>query len=615
MSVIQPNHAGGVGLIIPPPRVREFLETTASFVGKKPAVEAKILQRHQNDPNFSFLKPDDPYHAYYRKRVAEVREQLSNDVSEPQKKDASTQQPANQAQPLQRREHDEKTTTKKSAIVSILKSARVKNESSRKEPTEPPPDDIFTLPKTAPAPTPLALDVMKLSAEFVALHGEQFLSMLSRKESRNPLFDFLKPLHPHYIIFQRLLEAYTIFIDPDKKADLVKRVEGLTKREVVMDAVWYMHDWECLQAEREHDATLDESERLKAAMIDWHDFVVLETIEFNENDQLPAPIADTQQLPRILAAAQKAEDERIKNASDVDMEIDEPNKDPRMVVDTVADIPSNLIRPAVASRQPQQNQQTETTIVLPSGQKVPLSKVQESVKAELINPAYKDERARAAEKNRLQNLAGGEEMARNLARLDARRKDGVVYNRADLQSAIPQRGNVDEEVEKRLGQAVKSGPELPDDGRVVKKARIEKAVEELSRKKEIEEGIDLEAVADIVDAAGGESASNGLLSEEAWLAKQGNTALVRIRLPNHANTEWLLQGQEVEMKAPLKRSVAKLKGVITKLVKIPVNKQKLWVEGVGFMKDKMSLASYNIGDGCVVKLEVKERGGRKRGGG
>jgi len=39
------------------------------------------------------------------------------------------------------------------------------------------------------------LDMVKLTAQFVARNGRQFLTSLMSKEARNPQFDFLKPAH------------------------------------------------------------------------------------------------------------------------------------------------------------------------------------------------------------------------------------------------------------------------------------------------------------------------------------------------------------------------------------------------------------------------------------
>ncbi len=104
----------------------------------------------------------------------------------------------------------------------------------------------------------------------------------------------------------------------------------------------------------------------------------------------------------------------------------------------------------------------------------------------------------------------------------------------------------------------------------------------------------------------------GLMPEAEWLAKVGDSVQVIIKVPNHSNANWDLQGQEIEMKAPLRSTVGKLKKKLNGVIKVPVNKQKLQCAKGGFMKDKMTLAFYNIGERSVIHLELKERGGRKK---
>lgn len=574
-----------VGIIIPPPEVKEILETTAAFVGKNPAFEARVLREHENDGRFSFLNSSDPYHAYYRKKVEELRQSTAKRPrpgdSKPQQNGSTPDESSSQKDGTSKTgkggEDDPKNTTRGEAVVSFLKSVEVKEHAARPEPREAPPEDLFTILNVNPTPQALGLDVMKLTAQFVATHGSEFQKALAAKEARNGLFDFLKPLHPHFILFQRLVDAYKALQTPGpQKEELISKFAAHAQDEsAIMDEVWYLHDWECLRAEREHEAEMDEGERLRAAQIDWHDFVVLETVDFEETDKsLPAPVTDTSNLPKMLAAARRAELEREKNR-DIDMEVD--GGESRVVAaDVNTDIPRDRVRKggAVGSS----GVVGEATVVLPSGQRVGLSQAEQSIRAELLNPAYKTERERAGQKAKVRNLAGGEEMARNLARLSG----GTVGAGA--------------------GQ---SGPRLPDADagveRGTKRARVEAAVGALVRGREVVE-----------EEAGVEEKMEGKMEAIEWVKKVGTSAVVRIVVPKNGNKEWKLQGQVLEMAAKLMSSVGKLKTVVGKHTKVPVKKQKLMLEGVGFLKDDMSLAYYNVKEGDVIRLELKERGGRKK---
>eukprot|EP00177_Eucheuma_denticulatum_P006712 GFKZ01012201.1.p1 GENE.GFKZ01012201.1~~GFKZ01012201.1.p1 ORF type:complete len:737 (-),score=107.94 GFKZ01012201.1:156-2366(-) len=667
----------GVGLIVPPPEVKEILETTARFVAKRPALEARVLQQHEDDPRFSFLQREDPYYAYYRLKISQSRTQATATPSKPSatnparpdSKAAVTQPPnADSNPPSDGNPPDTATkpppssqptadassspkpalsTSKRRADVSYLKSARAKEAAARREPRNPPRDDLFTLLTPNPAPYPLSVDVMKLTAQFVARYGRDFGAAISQKERRNSLFDFMRPLHPHFLMFQKLVDAYSTILGGEKgnDGDRIREVKQMAKGvEHVMDRVWYMHDWDCMQAEREQEAAMNESERVKTAQIDWHDFVVLETVDVNDNDaDLPAPITDTKHLPKMLAAAKRARQEREKNKENVDMEIDDgcgdasngATTEPKTQgsgntnvthtdgVGSVADIPADRIRRETAQvgvEKAGRGMTSEARVALPSGQQVPLSQVEASVRVELLDPSYKDERARAAEKNRKQNLAGGEEMARNLARWEQMRGQGSVYNRGDLQGMLEGRvrGADEREVERRLGRKVTVGPELPRErvevgmSQPAKRARVEAAVDVLSRGKG---GREAEVEGSGAGEAEGEvevAAVAGMMTGSEWIKQNGASSVVRIRVPVHGGKEWKLEGQEIEMSAKLKSTVGKLKAAVAKFTKLPAKKQKLMIEGVGFLKDGLTLADYNIADGTVVVLEVKERGGKRR---
>lgn len=701
------NRTEGVGIIIPPPEVRELLEKTASFIAnaKKESLEARVIEKHRDDPRFTFLHESDPYHAYYRHRVAEIRAERNEGAAkqaagpsiatgalhgakhyteDPRnyRNDAPTgDEDQGNATQLERSGADEPqktvaakpknmalvavaagTTTTKAAEISFLKTERAKAEALRQEPREPPPEDVFSLPHVNPAPTALGLDVMKLTAQFAAQHGPDFVEGLARREGRNALFHFLKPIHPHFVAYQRLVDAYTLILDKGAaKQRLIKRLEALAhSRDTMLNEVWHIHDWECQKAEREHEAALDEREKTRRAQIDWHDFVVVATVDFDDSEldsdtALPAPVTDTRQLPRMLAAARKAQAELEKNRDDVDMDVDaqvatkskpprsdverelgaQP-KDARVELSNVdSDIPEDRIRRTInepngqtAANVTPQSAPMETTVVLPSGQRVPLSKMQQSVRAELLDPSYKVERARAAEKNRLQNLAGGDEVARNLARWEQAHKDGGVYNRGDLQEALLDKRKAPEiNAATRVRKAPQSGPSLPDeranksgpgessDGRLSKRARVDKAVDALVKGKETDNaGGDEDDTTKDTEAETDkpEEKISGLLSGEEWIKKQGTKAKIRVMVTKHNNKDWKLQGQEINMSAPLKSTVAKLKSVMARHTKLPANRQKLQMDKVGFLKDKMTLAAYNLSDGAIITLEVKERGGRKK---
>ena len=55
---------------------------------------------------------------------------------------------------------------------------------------------------------PLDLDVIMLTAQFVAANGRPFLTGIANRESKNPQFDFLKPTHHLFKYFTELVDSY-----------------------------------------------------------------------------------------------------------------------------------------------------------------------------------------------------------------------------------------------------------------------------------------------------------------------------------------------------------------------------------------------------------------------
>jgi splicing factor 3A subunit 1 len=85
-------------------------------------------------------------------------------------------------------------------------------------------------------------DIVKLTAQFVARNGRQFLTSLMSKEARNPQFDFLKPAHGLFNYFTKLVEQYTKILIPSKEL-LNKLSTDIDNQQKVMDEINYRVEW------------------------------------------------------------------------------------------------------------------------------------------------------------------------------------------------------------------------------------------------------------------------------------------------------------------------------------------------------------------------------------
>merc|ERR1719221_1306718 len=138
------------------------------------------------------------------------------------------------------------------------------------------------------------MDIIKLTAQFVARNGQKFLIGLTQRESRNPQFDFLKPTHALFGYFTSLVDAYTKCLMPNKD-EVEKLKKCVANPAEIMDKALSRFAWD--EQEEEKRASREEEEKEEKeqmAQIDWHDFVVVETVAFTaEDDNLPlAPPLD-----------------------------------------------------------------------------------------------------------------------------------------------------------------------------------------------------------------------------------------------------------------------------------------------------------------------------------
>ncbi|XP_014098731.1 splicing factor 3A subunit 1 isoform X3 [Bactrocera oleae] len=292
-----------IGIIYPPPEVRNIVDKTASFVARNgPEFEARIRQNELGNAKFNFLSTGDPYNAYYRHKVNEYRE--GKDASGGPSVVTSVKQ------------------------LSVTSAAQQKQQELLKQvaeqqfvPKDPPSDFEFIA--DPPSISALDLDIVKLTAQFVARNGRQFLTNLMNREQRNFQFDFLRPQHSLFQYFTKLLEQYTKILIPPK--DLLNKLrvessEGRTSMNLVLEQVKYRANWQKHQeAQRRREEEKVEKERVAYAQIDWHDFVVVETVDYQpfETGNFPPPTTPEEVGARVLM-----EERLLEEDGDIEMQIE-----------------------------------------------------------------------------------------------------------------------------------------------------------------------------------------------------------------------------------------------------------------------------------------------------
>ena len=369
------------GVIRPPPVVRERIDKTAQFVAQHgKSFESRIMSSEQGQSQkFAFMKATDPYNAYYEQKIREYEENggqttvVETTVAEP-----TVEAPTAVA------------TQKKASMTAPLARALQGVDTS-----------VAPKPLMASSEQPSAVtsaadgEIIKLTAQYTAASGRQFLAGLAQREQKNPQFDFLKPTHVLFSYFTSLVDAYTKILAPT--AELAQELERCSVREHCLRRC--THRWDFArrtdEAERREKAKRD-AERVAFQSVDWHDFVVVDTIDFPAEelavpDQPPPPVAEERE---IAPPGLPPRDDDIKIVSDY--------------------------APRVASAA---DRSGPTTMVDPlTGNVVPIDRMSEHMRIQLLDPKWRDDQRRQDRQSGV-NVAAGDQIAQSLSAFARQRND------------------------------------------------------------------------------------------------------------------------------------------------------------------------------------------------
>lgn len=462
-----------VGVIIPPPELRNIVDKTAGFVARNgPEFESRIQNNEQNNPKFNFLRAGDPYNAYYQQKVKQICEE-------------STTSTENGGPAKIPSESIDGSTNGASATLAV-KDARVESRVPDKVkqfiekvsiPLEAPPEPQFVA--EPPTSCALELQVLRLTARYVAVHGRSLLTHLMQKEQRNPLFDFLRPTHNGFSYLTRMIEQYSKVLQPDEMT-----LHSL-KQDIEPQKFWQRLqrnvEWAKIQeAQQKKDAEAAERERLQYAQIDWHDFVIVETVDYQpgESGLFPPPTTPEQVGARIAAQQriEAIENDGKEPTSRKDDDMDEDDDDELNGLDNdsaqadsdrqtmpppaaLPPLPSSLdkvlIRKDYDPKAARRTNGTSNVVVADSSKKdnwvispitnerIPTEKMAEHMRYALLDPRWVEERERAvAEKMQQEEVfAPGVAIESSLKQLAERRTD--IFGSGDAETEIGKK--IDEE--------------------------------------------------------------------------------------------------------------------------------------------------------------------------
>jgi len=409
------------GIVLPPRDIRAIVEKTAGYVERNgQTFEQRIREKEKHNPKFSFLATSDPYYNFYAWRLDEIRSGRGTTLS----------------------------AGRANVVVEAPKPA------GPKEPPE------FKFSARMPNISAQDLDIVRLTALFAAKHGRGFLTHLSQREARNFQFDFLRPNHSFYQFFSRLLDQYTELLQPRGGPSVEELTRNVQDKFHILETARERAEWTKHQEkERAKKEEEEDQERLAYAQIDWHDFVVVETVVFTEaDDQTDLPPPQNLQDLQFASLEQKNMmslhpttlriEEAMPTADDYAMNyppaqqqqqqqqvwIPAPappqpthNEPQPIQLDRHQQLQhpkqtSMKIRPSTLPRALQKRHQEATGICPNCQQAIPLSEMEAHMRIELLDPRWKEQRARADAKFATTNLNTNDTVA-NLKRLASQRDD------------------------------------------------------------------------------------------------------------------------------------------------------------------------------------------------
>ena len=195
--------------VAPPAELATIIDKTASFVARNGPEFEQRIKKEQNNVKFSFLQPTDPFHAYYRAKVAELGGGAASTAIVVS--DGAAAPAADAA----------------AADATISAGATAKPLAAKPSGITPvePPKPVYTVSRPIGA-NPLDLEVIMLTAQYVAANGRSFLTGIASREARNPQFEFLRPTHHLFGYFTGLVDAYSKVLKPPEEALENLRLDG-----------------------------------------------------------------------------------------------------------------------------------------------------------------------------------------------------------------------------------------------------------------------------------------------------------------------------------------------------------------------------------------------------
>jgi len=287
---------------------------------------------------------------------------------------------------------------------------------------------------------------------------------LISQHQKNARYHFLKPIDPRFTYFQKLVTAYNecIVLHKDMMSDLEKDLDFDTVHSQALGQAIYSVERENERKQLEADNAANE---MAMKLIDWHDFAIVETITFDEdNEYYPAPGKDVEAINQLLDMENRKEinvvlAEDVASDMEVDMDVEDAAssdeeeivKAPEDGADQVQKLPTNeapkppsepapkpygtdtivtadvdqditleteenrqlrlMLEKELFTNQPQSGQFTKCPV---TGQMVETSRLSEHIRISLLDPQWKQSKEALIKRMQVTSLAHDQDIVANL---------------------------------------------------------------------------------------------------------------------------------------------------------------------------------------------------------
>ncbi|KAK9926796.1 hypothetical protein M0R45_024007 [Rubus argutus] len=434
------THTRTIGIIHPPLALKAIIDKTAQYVAKNgPQFEKQVVAKNLDIPNpnlkYSFLVSSNPYHAYYQHRVFEFLAQLPE-------------------------------SSEQSVLVADVEARAPKTDSAAQfrlecKVPEPPESEEFTI-RLPQGISGEQLDVIKLTAQFVASNGKSFLTGLKSREMHSPQFNFLKHNHSMFTFFTSLADAYSkVLMPPEGLTEKLKK--GVADMTTVLEQCVHRLEGERYQGQARQKAEDEfERERMEMAAIDWKDNVVVEEIDFADDEDvyLPPPLTLEEVIRRSKVVANMESEDTVEEHGKLVVEMEMDDEEMQLVeegmrVTEVVDPEQPPMRILKNWKRPEERmiqfRAEKDMMVSPiTGEFVPINEMSEHMRISLIDPKYKEQKERMFAKIRETSLvlAQDDEISRNIVNLARTRPDIFGSTEEEVYNAV------NAEIEKKEKQQV-----------------------------------------------------------------------------------------------------------------------------------------------------------------